>query len=438
MLESIFSSVIERYRAPESQLVLALSGGIDSRVLLDLLADYRRKFPQLACKAVYVHHGLSEQADEWATQCQKWCDGYAIELAVERVTLHITPQVSVEQEARDKRYQALRKHIGTNDLLLTAQHGDDQLETFLLAMKRGSGPKGLASMPECTPFSQGYLVRPLLGVSQESITNYATSKALTWVEDESNTQTKYDRNFLRLEVIPKLKQRWPSIDKTVLRSSQLCAEQEALLHELLSDKLDSCLTGDGSLSIELLAQQSEKVRNQLLRHWLEKRSALMPTLKQLPLIWQEVALARQDANPKLVLASGEVRRYQQRLYFIDKSVDLSDWSEILTLDKTIELPASLGSLALRKTTIRHQFSLRSPKPDEQVWLHFNPQGLSAHPAERGHSRKLKKLFQEYKVPSWLRTQTPIVMYGDSVAMVADCFVCTEYMGEDCEIVWDKV
>lgn len=420
------------------KIVLALSGGVDSRVLLHLLALYQKDNPDINCIAVHVHHGLSTNADAWANQCVAWGTHYGIEIKIERITLELGNQINTEQEARNKRYQALEKYVNDGDLLLTGQHATDQIETFLLALKRGSGPKGLSAMPELVPFGQGFMVRPLLSISRENIEQFARDEQLDWVEDESNQDTKYDRNFLRKQIVPKLKERWPEIERSVLRSAKLCADQERLLKDLLQETLKKCLLSDNSLSIDVLSKQSDLARNQLIRMWLEQESLLMPSLKQLTLIWQEVALAREDANPKLLINGGEIRRYQNKLYSMVAFQDVSHWQSELVVNQPLSLPDNLGTLTLNNKVSGDGIGLRAPSDNEQVQVMFNPMGLSAHPSDRNHSRKLKKLFQEYDVPSWLRKRTPIIMYGDQIAMVVGVFVDTSCKGDDCEIVWNKV
>jgi len=420
------------------KVIVAFSGGVDSRVLLHLLAQYRTEFSQTECMAIHVHHGLSQNDDTWAEQCRQWCSGYQIECRVEKVKLELGNQISTEQEARKHRYAALAKWMDSGDLLLTGQHASDQSESFFLALKRGSGPKGLSSMAESSPFQQGTIVRPLLSVTREQVEEFAREQQLDWIEDESNQDTRYDRNFLRHEVMPVLRSRWPSIEQSVLRSAKLCADQEALLQELLQDKLAG-MTGENlQLSIVKLSEQSTLARNQLIRMWLEQQSSLMPSVRQLELLWQEVAMASQDANPKLVLSSGEVRRYQQQLYFLPHLNDISGWSNVIQIGQELVLPDNLGSLKMNKATGSATLALRSPNEDEVVRVIFNPEGLSAHPEDRGHSRKLKKLFQEYAIPSWLRNRTPIIMYNDRLATVVNMFVDKDFSGQDCEFCWNKV
>ncbi|MCG7488626.1 tRNA lysidine(34) synthetase TilS [Vibrio sp. Of14-4] len=428
-----FSSVIDQYMSSEGRLVVALSGGVDSRVLLALAARYQkeRKKP---CIAIHVHHGLSSNADHWAKQCRLWCLEEGVLFHLEKVRLEKQGK-SIEESAREARYQALKSHLVCGDLLLTGQHRDDQLETFLLALKRGSGPKGLSSMAQCTPYAGAKLVRPILQASREEVESYAQIHNLTWVEDESNQDTRFDRNFLRHQVIPCLTERWPHLTKSVQRSAELCAEQESLLDELLSDHLEKSVHQDDSIDIAQLAEMSSLVRARVLRMWINKQQAKMPSRDLLDRIWFEVAMSRQDANPILSLAEGQIRRFNHRLYLVAQWQDLSFWQHEIKFDCELTLPESLGSITLLNTqsgTLSKAALSNSP-----LRIIFEPQGLSAKPCGRRHSRKLKKLFQEYHVPSWLRRRLPILMCGDKVVAVAGIFIDADFVGQDCELVWDK-
>ena len=438
-----FTSVLDQSALKPCRLIVAFSGGVDSRVLLELAAQYAQAHV-IECHAVHVHHGLSKNANHWAEQCQTWCDALSIPLAIERVSLDISRGESVEKLARDARYQAFKKHIRQGDVLVTGQHIDDQVETFLLALKRGSGPKGLSSMAKVMPFTaDAYIVRPLLSVTRTDIEGAARDMALTWVEDESNQDVRFDRNFIRHQVTPALTERWPSFREAVSRSAQLCAEQELLLDELLESHFQQALGDSQNLSIEALSQHSDLLRARLLRMWLSHCNQPMPSQKQLKLIWDEVACAQADANPKLVLNDAEVRRFNHQLYLVRETKDLSDWQSHLLMGESVTLPDGLGELRLNSALSEGESNNRDVQSfslsDTSATLRviFNPEGLSAHPVGRGHSRKLKKLFQEYQVPSWLRRRTPILMDGDRVIAVLGLFVDKNYEGQDCEALWSK-
>ena len=428
-----FSTFIDQYQHSKGKLVLALSGGLDSRVLLALMARYRREHNK-TCVVVHVHHGLSTNADEWAMRCKQWCLEEKMPFYIEKVILEKQGK-SIEESAREARYQALRKYIGQGDMLLTGQHQDDQLETFLLALKRGSGPRGLSSMAQVMPFAEGELLRPLLSVRRSEIEAFATEHKLSWVEDESNLDTRFDRNFIRHQVSPVMTERWPHFPQSVQRSAELCSEQEQLLDELLGERVECITHQDGSLYIQALSEMSPLMRSRIVRMWLSKHQVRMPSREQLNKIWLEVALCRQDANPILVLSDGQIRRFEQRLYVVKQWQELSGWQQGISLNTSVSLPDDLGTLILCPST-RGKLSL-SALQDESLQITFEPQGLNARPVGRNHSRKLKKLFQEYGVPSWLRRRLPIIMSGERVVAVADLFVDHRFAGQDCELVWDK-
>ncbi|MFA0094068.1 tRNA lysidine(34) synthetase TilS [Vibrio splendidus] len=437
-----FTSVLNQSALKPHRLIVAFSGGVDSRVLLELAAQYAQTHG-IECCAVHVHHGLSKNADHWAEQCQTWCDSLSVSLVIERVSLDIDSGESVEKLARDARYNAFQKHLSFGDVLITGQHIDDQLETFLLALKRGSGPKGLSSMAKVMSFGEAFIIRPLLSVTRSDIEASAHDMGLTWVEDESNQDVRFDRNFIRHQVTPALTERWPSFRESVSRSAQLCAEQELLLDELLESHFQQALGDSQNLSIETLSQHSDLLRARLLRMWLSHCNQQMPSQKQLKLIWDEVACAQADANPKLVLNDAEVRRFNHQLYLVRETKDLSDWQSHLSMGESLTLPDGLGELRLNSalsdgaSNNRDAQSFSLSDTNATLRVIFNPEGLSAHPVGRGHSRKLKKLFQEYQVPSWLRRRTPILMDGDRVIAVLGLFVDKNYEGQDCEALWSK-
>ncbi|MGR5167524.1 tRNA lysidine(34) synthetase TilS [Vibrio astriarenae] len=441
-VETEFQTVIESVVTTDSELVVALSGGLDSVALLNLSVRYAQQ-QGLACRAVHVHHGLSDNAEAWASSCQKWCEALETPLEVIKVTLDLSQGESIEQVARQARYQALTKWMTPRSILLTGQHGDDQLETFLLALKRGSGPKGLASMAAVSHFASGFKVRPLLGLSRCELESWACEHKLEWVEDESNHDQRFDRNFLRHSVTPTLKERWPKILQSTLRTATLCAEQESLLDELMSDKLNAAINEFGGLQIEPLISQSEVYRNRLLRMWLATQQELMPSQAQMQQLWHNVACAKVDANPELKLANGIVRRFQGALYWVAEYSDVSHWSQTLTINTPVQLPDELGELSLcdnrvdnSETRIGIQ-TLRVPSSGECYRVIFDPTGLSAHPESRQHSRKLKKLFQEYGVPSWQRRRIPIIVTEQRVVAVGELFVDRQFSGQALTLTWLK-
>ena len=413
-------------------ILVAFSGGLDSTVLLHQLVQWRAQHPEVALRAIHIHHGLSPHADSWVQHCESVCMQWQVPLVVERVHLE-DDGLGIEAQARRARYQAFAQTLLPGEVLMTAQHLDDQCETFLLALKRGSGPAGLSAMGECSPFAGTQLIRPLLAQTREALEAWARQHELCWIEDESNQDDTYDRNFLRLRVTPLLQQRWPHFAQAVARSAALCAEQESLLDELLASDLADCITAHGTLLLVPLMMMSDVRRAALLRRWLAGLNAPMPSRDGLERIWQEVALAREDASPCFRLGEYEVRRYQSQLWWV-KSVDGQSETVISWLEwKTpLTLPAGLGSVQLISAG-----ELRMPQADEAVSIRFKAPGL-LHIVGRNGGRKLKKIWQEQGIPPWRRDTTPMLFYGETLIAAAGVFVTREGAAEDEEgvsLVW---
>jgi len=413
-------------------ILVAFSGGLDSTVLLHQLVQWRAQHPEVALRAIHIHHGLSPHADSWVQHCESVCMQWQVPLVVERVHLE-DDGLGIEAQARRARYQAFAQTLLPGEVLMTAQHLDDQCETFLLALKRGSGPAGLSAMGENSPFAGTQLIRPLLAQTREALEAWARQHELCWIEDESNQDDTYDRNFLRLRVTPLLQQRWPHFAQAVARSAALCAEQESLLDELLASDLADCITAHGTLLLVPLMMVSDVRRAALLRRWLAGLNAPMPSRDGLERIWQEVALAREDASPCFRLGEYEVRRYQSQLWWV-KSVDGQSETVIPWLEwKTpLALPAGLGSVQLISAG-----ELRMPQEDETVSIRFKAPGL-LHIVGRNGGRKLKKIWQAQGIPPWRRDTTPLLFYGETLIAAAGVFVTREGAAEDEEgvsLVW---
>ncbi|MDU6411481.1 MAG: tRNA lysidine(34) synthetase TilS [Yersiniaceae bacterium] len=403
---------------------VAFSGGLDSTVLLHLLAALRHGGRDLPLRAVHIHHGLSRFADEWAAHCEALCAQWQIPLT----TLRVTPdprQGGVEAAARDARYQALASTLQPGETLLTAQHLDDQCETFLLALKRGSGPAGLSAMKNITTFHGHRLLRPLLDVSRQELEGYAGEQGLSWINDDSNQDDRFDRNFLRRQVLPVLHQRWPHFAAATSRSAALCAEQEALLDELLEETLTSLLDAQGSLAIEALRPMSEAKRAALLRRWMARHAMPMPAREQLQRLWREVAESRADAEPQLQLGGGSVRRFRQRLYLLPPMQEIDDQVLAWAPPTALTLPDGVGSLQVTEqfTAEKAQW-IRRARPDEPVTVRFHAEG-SFYIVGRPHSRQIKKLWQELAIPPWERNRTPLIFYGEHLIAAPGIFVTRE-------------
>lgn len=402
------------------QFLLAYSGGVDSTVLLHLLSRLCQQNKTLSVRAVYIHHGLSVHATLWAQHCQAQCEALQLPFAMINVDIFSPNGGNIEALARQARYQALKTHLMCGEVLLTAQHLDDQCETFFLALKRGSGPAGLSAMPESMPFSHSQLVRPLLAIPREQIEYYASRHHLKWIEDESNQDSRFDRNFLRWHVLPLLTQRWPAFLQMTAKSASLCAGQEQLLDELLAESLTQLVDQQKALDLSALHIMSKNRRWAILRRWFSLHQLTMPGENQLKQLWQDVALAKEDANPQYQINRHQVRRYQNRLYLLPLFQEITDIVLPWQIKTALQLPDNLGILSCGD----QGWAIRPPTMQEQVTVRFSAQG-SFQIIGRHGSRKIKKLWQEFNVPSWQRSRIPLVFYNESLITAVNMFVTVQ-------------
>jgi len=421
-----FQSVLSGLAPEDAHFKIALSGGLDSVVLLHLFS----RLENSAVTAHHVHHGLSGNAEHWVQFCTQLCESLAVPLLISRVTLDKTGRTSIEALAREKRYGALKEGFNKNSYLATAHHQDDQLETVLLALKRGAGLTGLQGIVASQALTAGFLIRPLLDFSREQLENYAQQFGLKWIEDESNSDEQFDRNFIRHSITPLLKQRWPAITKTVARSASHCQAQQQLINELSESDFKLCQLSYRALKIETLTGLTETRRNNVLRYWFKFNNLQYPSTKQLKVIWHDLVLAQNDAMPKIVLQGIAVCRYQQAIYLVDdnrsgtepRKIEWQGESEIVVDCGAVQLKIEAQALFLNKQHV--------------VEVCFREQlnaGLQCQPIGRSKSRSIKKLLHEYHVPPWLRDSVPFVFINGELSEAVGLFSCTTVFSKQLRI-----
>ena len=379
---------------------VAYSGGMDSTVLLHLARA--AALPKLT--AVHVHHGLQAAADDWAAQCAAQCADWQLPMQLIRVAVQSSHPKGPEAAAREARYTALQAHLPGGAALMTAHHAADQAETLLLRLLRGTGIEGMAAMRSVTS-SGATLWRPLLGVRRELLLAYAQRHRLRWIEDPHNSDPRYARSWLRAQVMPLLRQRWPDADAQLARAAEHAADASSLLAGLAASLLARVRGEAGGLSVSGLLTLTAAERRLLLRHWLQQLGlppAFTHTLQQLE---SDVLSASSTAMPLLCWPGGEFRRYRDTLHAGPALPLLSDE---LCIDwdgsEPLQLPAGLGVLS---TTTPCAMQVR-----------FAVAGLRIRLAGHAQSRSLKQLSQEAAVPPWWRSRLPIIFVNRTVASIA--------------------
>jgi len=407
---------------------LAYSGGLDSTVLLHAMVELQASLP-LSFSALHVHHGLNPEADAWASHCRHECERHNVTYQQFNVDATPVKGQSPEETARELRYEALASVMQAGDVLLTAHHQDEQAETLLLQLMRGCGVPGLAAMPFETDFTCGKLQRPLLGFSRAELESYANERQLCWVEDGSNLDKSYDRNFMRHDILPALVERWPAAIANLQRTASHMSEAGTLLDELAIEDLAHCgLDNASSLEIGRLKQLPKpRVRN-ALRYWLRARGLNVPSQSQLQQVISDVLYSSPDAVACVHWQGVDVRKYQGRLYALS-SMSSHDSHQTVNWDmsKPVQING-VGRLDVRQTRGE---GLSASLMGQCYDIRFRQGGERVQPVNRGHHHELKKLFQEAGVPPWERDRTPILYKGDEILAIAGLCICEPYQaGKD--------
>ena len=416
------------------RLCVSLSGGLDSMVLLHALAQLRSEHRQWQMRAIHVNHQLQSTAGEWAQLCVNWCDKLDVPCTVLAVDVTDIKELGTEAAARKARYAALQAELKPDEILLTAHHADDQLETVLIALMRGSGLDGLAAMPSLVRFAHAWHARPLLGFTRDALHTWADQQSLSYINDPSNAHTDYDRNFLRHEIVPRLKQRWPSSSITGARAAAHLSDVQSLLDQYVGHDLDQ-VSDDNTLHFDALRHWPSARRRAVIRSWLAQNDVLMPSTRVLQSLEHDMLRGADDRVPCTRWDRYAVHRYQGRLYLekihrpeqLDESMPWN-WQE------SLQLPHQLGLLCMVKTTDPQASSLamNASKLPPQLSVQFRHGGEQIQlPGESIH-RELKKLLQDVNVLPWWRGRVPFIYAGDDLVAVANLWVSANYVATDAQ------
>ena len=425
VVEKGFVSLSKSHKKMKS-ITVALSGGVDSVVLLHLLHQLQ-KTQNFTLKASHVHHGLSKNADKWVKFCEKLCTKLSIPLDVNYVKLPQKKSLGIEGEARQLRYEKLLQ--SQTDLVVLAHHEDDQAETFLLQLIRGAGVKGLSSMAHFDATRR--LWRPLLNASRIDIESYAKKHKLKWIEDESNQNIDFDRNFIRSKVLPILKNRFSHIIKVVSRSSSHLAEAQHLLDDLAKVDLKIHLKSINykhKLNVKTLDKLSNARAKNVLRFWLEINDQMMPSKDLLDELLRQVLTAKKDATIKIHLSKFyEIRRYQDEIYIVPNNKKKPKNYEIIWAGESEIILPNGHKLTFKKVKGR---GINLKFLDQQKLKIRNRQGGEFFkPVSKRPTKKIKQLLQESDLPPWERDFLPLIFVGDQLASVPNFGVDIKYQSK---------
>jgi len=436
--------------------VVAYSGGVDSHVLL-----YCCKQLNLSVRAIHVHHGLQDVADDWVEHCQAACDQLSIPLDVLYVDAKKQQGQSPEEIARNVRYAAIYNNLNTGDCLITAQHENDQAETFLLQLFRTASAAGLAAMPAYRPIMHKKLtgavhIRPLLSFSRNEIVDFAKKKNLHWVEDPSNQNTEINRNFIRKEVLPVLQKRWPQVISQLSTAASLQSGNLQVLEDMAAIDLASLISiNQANNDTQSSGCTSYKVESQLpvadlkclssarllnvLRLWIIRAAKKQPSRNLLSEIEKTLINSSQDAAAVVKFSAYEFRKFQNSLFLLKPESVTAEaagndqnsytWHPQQTLEfPQLNLQISVQQAAGKSSDekLRYKHLLHKRLLDETLSVCFRKGGERFHPAGRKHSQSLKKLLQEANIPPWERDLIPLVYCNDDLIAVGDLWVAKDF------------
>ncbi|GIT61774.1 MAG: tRNA(Ile)-lysidine synthase [Gammaproteobacteria bacterium] len=414
-----------------SRIAVAFSGGLDSSVLLHSLVS----IPEFKEKvfAIHVNHGLSPNSKSWIKHCDKFCSGLGVNFIP--LTIELENSKTNENILRKARYEALFSCLKQGDVLCTAHHQDDHIETILFRILRGTGIKGLAGIEKYSQMEGIDLIRPLISYSKKDLLDYADKFEVNWIEDESNEDLSISRNFIRKKVIPNLKNdNWPEYKNSISYLSSKAKEANEILDEIAYLDLKLCASESlDRLSILKIKELSHARAMNVLFTWLGINTHLGVSNKLTDQVYKSIILASESSNPVVTFGkkgqkgSFQIRRFNNFLHHLPltETETLSNkkvwkWNS----DDPLELPT--GTLSMQ-VALGKGISTQLTEPGISIKGRIG--GERCKPEGRSKSQKLKKLFQEYGVPPWVRDRIPLVYVGDQLAAVSDLWVCDEFVAK---------
>jgi tRNA(Ile)-lysidine synthase len=402
---------------PKAQVIVAFSGGVDSTVLAHLLVKGRRKLGSL--RLVHIDHGLQFASGEWSRHCARMARAWRVPFESLKANIQRAKGVSPEAAARDARYELLARTMEPGEVLVTAQHQDDQVETLLLQLFRGAGVAGLSAMPGFAPFPPGFIARPMLQLSREEIDAVAQEAGLRWIEDPSNTDTRFSRNFLRQRLMPLMREHWPGVDKAIARSAAHMAEAAALLNERAAQDLVALVDGAG-LSVSALRALPMNRRRNALRTFIARHGVEMPEASRLREMSGPLLAARTDAQPEVTWADARIVRRAGRLELQKVREDPREFvakSWRWQVDRRLILEH--GALELIDDTAGPIDCAALPKVIEVRARHG---GEQMRLGAKARTRSLKSLLQDSKIPVEERAQMPLLFAKEKLIAAGDRWI----------------
>ncbi len=419
-----------------TQWWVALSGGVDSCVLLQQLAEYQNQRPDVELAAIHVNHGLSPNADRWTEYCKLLCQKLGVALEVKRVAIEHQSRHGIEQLARQARWQALFDVAKPDDVIWLGHHQDDQVETLLLKLLRGAGVRGAAAMQGFSTQQSRYLLRPLLELPKQRLLDIARQSALQWVDDESNENTDFSRNYLRQDVLPLLESQWPGYRSALSRFTEHMQQTQRLLEQLAEQDWQQ-LNCDGAIVLSALQKLDADRQINVLRFWMSQRAHYLPNAKALQQLIEQIQKATSDMRIQLdwgqwrIQQSGDCLHLMESLAADTPEFHLSwqDFPNPLVIEP-LQQQLFVRFVSANANDPSINSGVRPPKENEKIVVCSRMGGERCWPEGRNKSTQLKKIYQELSIPVWQRNRIPLVFYNDELVAAVGLFYDQRFVSND--------
>lgn len=388
---------------------VGFSGGADSTALLLALHECSDQLPA-ALHAVHFNHGLQNEADTWAEHCSDFCCDRGIPFHAETLSIKLSSGTSLEEEARNSRYLAVTRILGEEEMYLTAHHAEDQAETLFLNLMRGSGIEGLAGIPVLRNLGPGWVARPLLDNHRQELVDFLQERGIEWLEDPSNTDTSYDRNFLRKALFPQLEQRWPGLSKRLSRTARNARVSASAMATVIENQSGELLRDRLQMPVRGLLELDIEMQSLVLRQWLRRHEVPVLSEARLREFLQQLSEAKPDSQPEVQWQNWLIKRYRGDLWMHRREPYAACIGKTWQQGMQVDLGTDSGSYQL----------LGDPCKIPDGWrVGAREAGDRIRTLESGPSRKLKQFFQTASIPPWLRLGIPVLYWDDEAVALGD-------------------